>query len=361
MKDPERLEPLERLISGGSDEERRLLRAAQAVRVPERTREEVRRAVEARLHSPPHAPDRRLRWAAAGVLVATAAAAAGLPVAWRALRATRAPEPPPALPAPPPCPVIVPVAPPPPAAAEPALARLNPPGPAAAAAPHAPPPPTTANPAPAAPPVSAPGLDLPGFLRGGAEPAPPPAATPPPPTTRLVIARSDRREVSLEVTATAVRGEVRGRPVALTLKGNHLTGQIGGDAVNIHIFANRQASGSVGGRELEFTFIPTERGWLVDAALPDVLGRVRVDPDRLSFHPGCGRDLLLAPARPAVAPAVVVYQGTCSDDTRLRIELPPALPASSPGAMARLVVLAMLLPEPDPDLRGHTPGLFPPP
>jgi hypothetical protein len=166
-----------------------------------------------------------------------------------------------------------------------------------------------------------------------------------------VIARSDRDVVELETTATTVRGSVRGRTVALTLEGKDLTGKIGEDAVNIHIFLEREAHGHVGGRELDFKFTPTDRGWVVDASLPDVGGQVRLEPEQLSFRPGCDRVLASAPNRPAG------YVGTCADATHLRIDLP----GSFLDPIARLVVLSMLLPEPEPVLRGQVPGLFPPP
>jgi hypothetical protein len=166
----------------------------------------------------------------------------------------------------------------------------------------------------------------------------------------VIISRNDRRDVVLEVTATSVRGEVRGARVELTLRGKQLTGRIGEDAVSVNIFARREAHGQAGGRELGFIFTPTERGWIVDASLPDVGGRVRVEPELLSFRPGCDRELA------AVANQPGLYQGVCSDDTRVRIWLAPEFLEP----MARLVVLGMLLPEPDPILRGQVRGLFPP-
>jgi hypothetical protein len=325
MKDPERL------LHAGSDEERRLLRSAGDVRIPASVEDDVRRAVEARMQQ-----RRSKRWlvlGGAGLLLAASAAA--LPW-WRPAGRSGAPHRGEA-----PVdrhPIIVALAPPAP-----------PPGPTPGSAPL---PriiqPRSTEPAPAPPQV--PGLDLAGYRHGLAEPAPrePEFLEQLPPSPQLVIARSDRRDVSLEVTARTVRGQVRGRTVALELQGNHLGGHIGDDAVNIHIFATREAHGSVGGRDVAFTFTPTEHGWLVDASLPDVGGRVRLESDRLTFSPGCDRDL--AASRPGL------YQGTCSDDTRLRLDVPAFL-----QPMARLVVLGMLLPEPEAVLRGRTPGLFPSP
>jgi len=326
MKDPERLGIT------GTDDDRRLLRSAQSVRVPDRIKDQVRRAVELRMHPRPR---KRLLLAGAGLLVAATAAAAGLPPL---LRAWQSPAPPPAQPAPPrPHPTIQPL---------PATDRPAPPAPTVAA--HAPRP-APEPPQPAAPPPAlAPELDLRGFLHPPVEASKPP---PPPPPARLVIERNDRKPASLEATATTVRGFVRGRSVALSLVGRELSGHIGDDAVSIHIFLNREAHGHVGGRELHFSFHPTDRGWIVEASLPDVGGQVRVEPGALAFRPGCDRDLLPVAGRPGA------YEGTCSDDTRLRVEVPATLL----DPMARLVVLGMLLPEPEPMLRGQVPGLFPPP
>jgi len=328
MKDPERLG------IAGSDEERRLLRAAQSVRVPDRLKDQVRRAVEARMHP---RPKRRLLLAAAGVLVAASAAAAALPPLWRALQPP-APRPSPQ-PAPAQHPTVVPLPSPVPAP-QPRPVATHVPRPSVPEPAQAPPQPQ---------PPLAPELDLQGFRRAAIEPVRP--SSPPAPPGRLVIARSDRRLVSLEATANRVRGSMRGRAVALTLDGKDLTGHIGDDAVSIHIFLEREAHGHVGGRELHFTFTATDKGWIVDASLPDVGGQVRLEPQMLSFRPGCDRALAPVANRPGV------YAGTCSDDSRVRIELPGGFL----DPIARLVVLSMLLPEPEPVLRGQVPGLFPPP
>jgi hypothetical protein len=324
MKDPERLG------IAGNEEERRLLRAAQSVPVPDRIKDQVRRAVEARMHP---RPKRRLVLVVGGLLVAGAAAA--LPL----LRSLPAPAPHPVpAPGPAPHPTVVPLpAPPPVLPPHPIATHTTRPAPEPIAAPLP------------APPL-APDLDLQGFRRAGIEPPRPAPA--PAPSGRLVIARSDRRVITLEATATSVRGSVRGRTVALTLEGKDLTGHIGDDAVNIHIFLEREAHGHVGGRDLHFTFTPTDKGWIADASLPDIGGQVRLEPEMLSFRPGCDRVLAPVASRPGA------YAGTCSDDSRLRIDLPGG---AFLDPIARLVVLSMLLPEPEPMLRGQVPGLFPPP
>jgi len=328
MKDPERLN------TSGTEEERRLLRAAQSVRVPESIKDEVRRAVEVR-----RAPRsrKRLLFGAAGLLVATTAVAALRPW-WHALQN---PQSPPAAPvsAPQPRPIILPL----PATPDPRPAPAVPgstPGPSQSQSPKL----------EAPPPLQTPDLDLDGFRRGLATPTLPPENRPAPPP-RFIIDRSDRAAVVLEVSASGVRGQVRGLGVDLTVKGKQLTGRIGEDAVSINIFASREAHGQAGGRELGFLFTPTARGWIVDARLPDVGGRVRLEPELLYFRPGCDRELA------AVANQPGLYQGVCSDDTRVRIWLAPGFL----DPLARLVVLAMLLPEPEAMLRGQVRGLFPPP
>jgi hypothetical protein len=332
MKDPERL------ASAGTEEEKRLLRAARTVRVPERLQQEIRRAVEAELRPP--GTRRRLWFGLAGALLAATAGATTVPVLWKALQGPR-PRPSPAAPhAGDRRPVVVPLAPSPPAPARPPATS--------APAPHVSPAAPLAHQDPPAE-MGGPALDLPGFLRGAVEPARPPSPSPAP-AARLLIARSDRRDISLEATATTVRGQVRGRAVALSLDGTTLTGRIGDDQVNIHIFTTREAHGTVGGRDVDFAFAPTEHGWLADVSLPDVGGRITLDASQLTFRPGCDRALALAD-RPGL------YRGTCSDDSQLRVEVP----ATFLDPMARLVVLGMLLPEPEPMLRGRVPGLFPPP
>jgi hypothetical protein len=331
MKDPERLGV------SGTEEERRLLRAAQGVRVPDRIQDEVRRTIEARLTR----ARRRWLFAGAGLLVAATATAAGLPPLLQALRAPPAMTTPPAS-GPGQHPVIVPLAAAPPPAPPERSARPHPPAaPEVAVHPE---------PAPEGPrPVQAPELDLEGFRRPAIPTTVPvqrPSSSP-----RLVITRSDRAEIVLEATATTVRGRVRGATLDLTLRGKQLTGRIGDDAVAINIFGNRLAEGHAGGRDLVFRFTPTEHGWLVDASLPDVGGRVRLETDALSFRPGCDRELRAAADQPGL------YEGVCSDDTRVRIWLPTAFD----DPLARMVVLGMLLPEPEAELRGRVRGLFPPP
>lgn len=312
MSDPERL------TRTGTDDERRLLRAAQTTRVPASIETQVRRAVETRMHG----GQAKRRWwiAASGLLIAGAAAASGAHI-WRtpvvAPVATMSQSPPPK-PAEPPAPVPVP-----PAAVKATPVRRT------SKAPHT-------------PGLGGPGLQLRDLA--AAEPHPAPA-----PVAHLVIARSDRASVSLEVGSGHVRGNVRGRAIALDLGPRDITGRIGDDQVSIHLFGLRRAEGTVGGRPVDFTFKPTERGWIVEASLPDVGGQVDLDDARIAFHPGCTNEL------PAVAGHPGRYDGTCSDGTHVQLDLPTFEP------LIRLVVLGMLLPEPDPILRGQLPGLFPPP
>jgi hypothetical protein len=201
-------------------------------------------------------------------------------------------------------------------------------------------------------PVARPELDLP-TLRQAREPEAAPPQPAPVADERLVIARAGRRDLRLAVTRNAIHGDVRGAALELTVRPRWITGRIAGDELSIHFFGSRSAEGSVGGRSLGFEFNPTEHGWIAGASLPDHAGRVALDPARLSFLPGCDRDLPAVPGRPGA------YEGTCSDGARVRIELPPSF--FRMPELARLVVLAMLLPEPDPVLRSNERGLFPDP
>jgi hypothetical protein len=318
---------LERLSVSGSDEEKRLLAAARAVAVPPRMQEEVRRAVEERVRRG------RRRWLLGvfGVLAAASAAAQGTGVLERVFgRGT--PPPAPVLASRPTAPVVVPL-------------------PVPEAAPVVPAPSVRAGRPPVVEKVvvekpvivQQPGLDLPTLLR---EPADPPAP-PPPPSPGLVIARAGRASINLAVKDDSIAGSVRGVPVSLSVGAKSLTGRIGDDAVLIHVFGTREASGTVGGRELEFAFTPTDRGLILRASLADVSGRVELDGDRLSFLPGCA----LTAARSGA------YAGRCADGTALQVALPPSfwrLPERT-----RLIVLGMLLLEPESELERTGPSLFP--
>jgi hypothetical protein len=348
------MKDLERLNVSGDRDEQRLLQSARDVRVPDPVKDDVRRAVEQRTQARGSAwRGWRLGVAAAGVLLAATAAAQGregLRRIWTALvgaPAVEAPAPRPRAALPqhvwpaqmePPRPATL-QAPPVPA---PARRTLEPARRTAQAEPQ---------PAPEAKPLRRPGLDMPTLLRAGDDkppPQPPPAAA-----ERLVIARSGRRDIVLGVSGNGIRGEVRGASLALAAKGSWITGQIAGDELMIHFFGSRQAEGSVGGRPLGFQFNPTERGWIVGASLPEHGGRVELDGGRLSFLPGCDRDLA------AVSGRAGVYEGTCADGAHVRIELPPSFMRMP--ELVRMVTLGMLLPEPDPALRSTERGLFPDP
>jgi hypothetical protein len=283
---------LERLNVSGSDEEKRLLAAARSVAVPPRVQEEVRRAVEERVRG------RRRRWLLGvfGVLAAASAAAQGTGVLERVWgRGT--PPPAPVVASRPPAPVVVPL---PAPAVEPSPPVVAPRVRSVAQKAVVEAPPVV---------VQQPGLDLPTLLR---EPADPPAP-PPPPSPGLVIARAGRAGITLAVKDDSIVGSVRGVPVSLVVGAKSLTGRIGGDAVLIHVFGTREATGTVGGRELEFSFTPTDRGLIVSASLPDVVGRVELDGDRLSFFPGC-----------TLAARAGVYDGRCPDGSALQVALPPS-------------------------------------
>jgi hypothetical protein len=318
------MKDLERLATSGSEEDRRLLRAARDVPVPARVQEDVRRRVEERI--------RRGRWPLAlgafGVLVAGVAAAQGMGVfdrVWGGFHASPAPvvaRPP----------VVVPLPAPLPAPAIAPQRRQRPPTEQ----------PTVAMEQPRL--IEQPGLDLPA-LRRAAEPEPVPIM----PKPMLTIARTGRAAIHLSVSGDAIAGSVRGVPVSLTLSAKSVSGRLGGDAVLIHVFGTRQASGAVGGLELELSFVPTDRGHILSAALPDVDGRVELDAEHLEFSPGCNRPL------PAVRPGL--YVGRCGDGAELQVALPPSFWQLPP--LTRLVVLGMILPEPDSELESKGPALFP--
>jgi hypothetical protein len=334
VKDPERLTATgSEAATSGSEESRRLLRAAREVRVPARAQEDVRRAVEARIARPPRR-SWRLALGAAGALVAATAAAQGLGLLDRLWARHEA------------APVIRTRA---PAVRGPAAVELpapSLPAPAPARRPAAPHsiarPRAEATPGPTA--IQQPSLDLPTWRHGLAPELPPRAPAPP----ALVIARAGRSEIRLAVNGDTIRGDVRGMAVALTVGPHGLTGRLGGDAVLIHLFGKREASGHVGGREVAFTLTPTDHGWIAAVRLEDAAGRVELDPARLIVAPGCDQPL---------AAQGEAYAGRCGDGTEMRVQLPPAFLALPP--LSRLLVLAILLPEPEREPDG-TPGLLPP-
>jgi hypothetical protein len=176
------------------------------------------------------------------------------------------------------------------------------------------------------------------------EEAPPPA---PPP--RLLIQRQGRPEISVAVTADAVRGEVRGVAVDLHLTASQLTGKIDGELVNLWLLGGRRAEGTIAGQDFLFELTDTRRGHVVRGGVPGHSVRAELDPDALSFLPGCDRPL------PAVAAGV--YEGTCASGRTTRVSIPPALAAMP--ALPRLMLLGVLLTERDPILRFGDRDLFP--
>jgi hypothetical protein len=332
-----------RLRAEGSEEDKRLLRAAALVPVPEAVKDGVRRALEARFADEASQTSgwrvRKIAAALALVLAAAGVAAAGWgPTLWQKLRgpspaekthaAARAQNQPVDG-------VTAPKADLPPAPRPPATeAKLKVPTP------------------PQAPTLQRPELDLPTFLSAGEapeRPATPPVVDP----DRLIISRSGRAEVALVATAGRLRGEVRGRSLDLAFKDRSVSGRIGGDELQILGAGSERAVGHVGGKAIDFSFNPTDHGWRVDASLPNLNGRVRLDEGGLYFFPGCGEELQAVAGKPGN------YQGICADGTSVRITLPRAFAQAAPAA--RLILLGMLLPEPDAGDPSKTPGLFPPP
>jgi hypothetical protein len=202
--------------------------------------------------------------------------------------------------------------------------------------------------APVAAPVLRPQLDLQGFRQGVAEaPSPAEGAPAAPASERLVIARAGRREIALAITADGMAGDVWGTPVRLTIGPTSISGRIGDDELVLHARGARGLQGSLGGRPLGFELQPTKAGAILAASLPEHGGRLELDPARLSFLPGCDRDL------EARAPGI--YEGRCEDGGRVRVVVPAGM-ARWPE-VARLAVLAVLLVEPEAGERAE--GIFP--
>lgn len=195
-----------------------------------------------------------------------------------------------------------------------------------------------------------PGLDLPRLLRAETEI---PKFSPPPASARIVISRAGRKDVVLQFFEGSLRGDVRGMPLNLSITADTVSGRLGDDELLIRILGTHRAQGSVGGRDLAFTFNPTETGCIVGASLPEHGGRVELDTKKLSFLPGCSRDLKRDDQTSGS------YAGICADGTKLRVDLPPSFLALP--ELVRMVILGLLLPEPEMEERNGRRGLFPEP
>ncbi len=350
MSDPQRLRKI------GSDDDRRLLRSAGEIRVPDHLKEQVRHAVDRRRTESPRRRRVALVLGLAGAFVATAVAAQSLGLVqslWTSLSQN----------APargrdigtPPRPQIT--------ALHRPEAALGTAGPWSQAATEKPTrstgrtlvpagqePQIAINPTPYAP-LEKPDLDLPRLLRGETEVVP--KAPPSPAPARIVISRTKRKDIVLQFAEGRLRGDVRGMSLSLSITSDTVTGRLGDDELLIRILGTHRAQGSVGGRDLGFTFNPTETGCIVGASLPEHGGRVELDVHKLSFLPGCNRDL----NRDSKTPTS--FAGTCADGTNVRVDLPA--PFLALPELVRMVVLGLLLPEPEVDERNGRRGLFPEP
>ena len=253
MSDPRRLRMT------GSEEERRLLRAAAALPVPQRVQQQVFAALEQRRDPAPRPRwRRRVAFGLAGALLAGTAAAASLgsfDAWWQHLRgdAPLGDRELPAQPAavPPTSAVAVPPAapaPPEPAAPAPPEAygqRRT----ACASRPHHP---HAWRPSRPRGPSNGRGSTCPASCTPDAPPAKPLRRRRPDSCCwRAAIAPTS----CSTVRSDGVRGAVRGQPLDLTIKGKSISGRIGEDAVLINVLGDG-AQGSVGGRPIGFMLHP---------------------------------------------------------------------------------------------------------
>lgn len=167
----------------------------------------------------------------------------------------------------------------------------------------------------------------------------PPAPAPP----RLVIRRAGRPDVSLVLAGDRVVGQVRGRPVSLTITSAQILGKLGDQNVWLWMHGH-EAEGQVAGAPVRFEIAETPRGqalregYVIHGALPAQATRIVASDGELSWFPGCEAAL------PLVEPDA--YQGRCSSGREARVVVPeswrrlPLLP--------RLILLSFFLTERDP-------------
>jgi hypothetical protein len=304
-----------RLRFSGDAAERALFgqAAAEVVTVPDDLRRRVRARVEERLGQ------RRRPWLAlalAATLLAGSALALGLTGA-------RRPMPPPATrPAAHPRAVVIAAPPRPPVVARSTVPRG--PAPARSAPRPSPPPP-------------------PGQIRDfPVEEDIDPLVSPPAP--RLVISREGRGDVSLVLAGGRVVGQVRGRPLALTIEGSRLTGKLGDHNVWLWLHGH-EAGGEIGGIPVRFQLVDTGDGHQLREGY-SVRSTLSTSADRLALSPRALRWLACDAPLPAVQPGV--YEGACRSGRRARVVVPPAWSALPP--LARTILLSFVLTERDPAL-----------
>jgi hypothetical protein len=146
-------------------------------------------------------------------------------------------------------------------------------------------------------------------------------------------------------------GEVEGTRVTLDVKQPLITGHIA--SLNVWIVVHGwEARGDIGGYPVFFTVAPTKDGEIVRGEMPGHGVRLELEPDKLSWLPGCERDL------PGVPGPVPTFEGGCVRDTWARVEVPQQI--LDLPSVPRMVLLAILLTDRDPIFDGYPPWIFGP-
>ena len=324
------MKDLERLKIAGSDEDRALLQEAATGGIPESLRRDVRLAVEQRLSPRGRRPAGvRLLLAFAGTVVGGTALALGFTVIRDRLSA--------------PAELIAPDARPP------SPQQLQPPPatelPENAPAPRAP---TRRPPAPVSRPAL-PSLGQPGLRTPPSEWAltePPPPGPTPASAGRLIITHQGRRPVAITLAGPRVSGDVRGADVTLEVQGPRITGKVAGETFSL-LIQGSEAIGSIAGQDVAFVLVPTRDGHLVRGSLPGLSARIELGGNRLSWYPGCEAPLVLT--------APNTYEGGCAGG-QSRVIIPE--PWQRLPVFPRLILMALFLVEREPGLPDRPRTLF---
>jgi hypothetical protein len=299
----------------GSEEGRLLLRLARPALVPAPLRNDVRRAIEARLAAGRRRAPWRLSLALAASLLVGSALAYGLTQLRPGVRpAIERPSPAPARSVP-----------------RPVVAMVEAPRPVPR--PHA-------RRVARALPLLVPEQAGPPLLWPAREPDDlPPAPAPP----RLLIQRAGRAEVSLVLAGDRVVGKVGEVPVSLLLSGAQLLGKLGDRNVWLWLHGH-EAEGYIGSAPVRFELADTpagqelREGFVLHGQLPAQATRIATGAGALSWFPGCG-----APLSPAGAGT---YEGRCRRGGEARVAIPESWQRLAP--LPRLILLSFFLTERDP-------------
>lgn len=227
-------------------------------------------------------------------------------------------------------------------------------------------PPTVSAGAPAAPSFKSPPMGLRDFrdFPDGKIEAIVPAEAPrahsphvePPRPGRLLVNWASRRGASLDVvdmygqgdSLARVFGTVNRTPLSIEIRRGLLIGKIGDEVVNVWLKGKEQANGSIAGYDVDFKVSPTQNGYLLRGNLPGHTARLEMHKGILRWYPGCENALA------ATSPGV--FQGTCTEGKNASVVLPPSFRKLPP--LARLVMLAIILTDPDPVFRNREPQMF---